>query len=258
MQTWCTSKQKCCNTRMPKTTTRQDKTTTTRHANAWGFCARQQGILILCPVMLIRNMAPRRSSKRKALTNNEGVLASKKKKAPTNNDVSLAVGDHIRRLFVSHELGPGMPSQYIKGKIIGSQPYGNRGKKTIWWTLLFDHPAPRTLSCVTEEVVLMKLSHRDWTATLTQFDTSHIGNKLVVRWTAEDSDLSMTDWTPDLRVCVVSKYLPILRQVVLEFKCGYEKFVTVEAFYTLREECLRFHHCLADVVINSVQVAMEE
>ena len=142
--------------------------------------------------MQIRNMAPKRSSKRKALPKNDGGQASKKRKAPALNDVSLAVGDHIRRLFVSHELGPGMPAQNIKGKIIGSQPYGTKGKKTIWWTLLFDPPAPRTLCCVTEEVVLMKLSHRDWTATLAEFDTSQIGKKLVVRWTAEDSDLSMT------------------------------------------------------------------
>jgi hypothetical protein len=74
----------------------------------------------------------------------------------------------------------------------------------------------------------------------------------------EDSDLSITEWTPDLRVCLVSKYLQNVRQAVLQFKCGYKTFVTAEVFYDLGEESLRFHQCTQEEVRDSVQVAMQE
>ncbi len=153
-----------------------------------------------------------------------------------------------------------MPSQNVQGKIIGSQEYktkkGSKGKQT-WWTLLFDPPAPRTLSCVTEEVVLMKLSYMNWHGKMTQL-AKEVGKKVVVRWTMEDSDLSMTEWNKDVRVCVVSKYLQRPQQVVLNFKCGYDKFVSADTFIQLLEESFAFHRCAKKKTRDNVAFAMKE
>ncbi len=48
---------------------------------------------------------------------------------------------------------------------------------------------------------------------------NNVGNHMLVPWTEEDSDLSLTEWGNDLRVCTLAKYLASTQQFVLSFKC---------------------------------------
>ena len=52
-----------------------------------------------------------------------------------------------------------------------------------------------------------------------------LGKQLVVAWSTEDSDLSLTDWDEDVRVCVLQKYIASTQQFVLRYKCGYTKIL---------------------------------
>jgi hypothetical protein len=63
-----------------------------------------------------------------------------------------------------------------------------------------------------------------------------LGKRLVVTWSEEDSDLSMTHWDNDLRICVVQKYVSSTQEFVLRFKCGYDKIVDGNAVVQLVDQ----------------------
>ena len=139
------------------------------------------------------------------------MASSWSRKRPLLKDVvpSIAIGNKVRRHFLAHELGPGtMTSQWIDGIVQGSQSGGGKGKKQkeIWWTVLFDHPAPRVLLCSTNEVGEMKIcasEHRDKYAGLEK----QIGRELTVGWTDMDEATSLNGSQMTLRNCIIMQFL---------------------------------------------------
>jgi hypothetical protein len=102
----------------------------------------------------------------------------------------------------------------------------NRGPKKHlkWWTVSFDPPAVKGILCDTQEVVLMK------EAAATQRERKEkleklVGTEIVVEWTHEDRDLSLSDCTLPLRICKVVKFMNASHQFFIRFKCAYEKIV---------------------------------
>ena len=113
--------------------------------------------------------------------------------------VQVSVGDRVARYFSSHELDRGMRPQWIQGKVSGFKLSGRGKASTTWWTLAFEPPAVKPLCCNTEEVVLMLHAANEFRLKRHALE-KQLGKKLVVTWSEEDKDLSMTDWDNDLRV----------------------------------------------------------
>ena len=139
----------------------------------------------------------------------------------------VKVGDKISKFFVNHELDGDLPSQWIHGKVAGFKLAGKRGSKltTTWWSLKFEPPySNKLLCCNTEEVILMLHAAEEFRLKRHMLEVQ-LGKRLVLPWSTEDSDLSITDWDNDLRECLLEKYIASTQQFVLRFKCGYTKIV---------------------------------
>ena len=89
---------------------------------------------------------------------------------------------------------------------------------------MFEAPCSRLLCCNREEVEEMKEQYNILRLKTVALQTQ-VGRQLTVQWTDEDSDLSMTTWAGDVRICEVTRYLAAQKKYVLRFKCGYEKIV---------------------------------
>ena len=159
--------------------------------------------------------------------------------------VEVKVGDKVARFFSSHELDGSQAPQWIHGKVSGfklASGAKRAGKaSTTWWTLSFERPASKPLCCNTEEVVLIMLHAADEFRLKRHALEKQLGKRLVVTWSEEDSDLSMTNWDNDLRTCVVHKYVASTQEFVLRFKCGYDKIVDGNAVVQLVDQSESFH-----------------
>ncbi len=141
--------------------------------------------------------------------------------------VEVAVGDKVARYFSSHEPPRGMHPQWIQGKVSGFILSRKRGGKanTTWWTSVFEPPAAKPLCCNTEDVVFMLHAADEFRLKRHALE-KQLGKQLVVAWSEEDSDLSITDWDNDLRVCVLTKVprqhteICITFQMWLRQNCG--------------------------------------
>jgi hypothetical protein len=112
---------------------------------------------------------------------------SGKKKAITCVPATLQINTQVYRFFAAHELQNKHPAQWIHGKVTGSSQGAGRGSKKDkkWWTVSFDAPATRPLTCDTEELA-------DWKAQADDFRgkkdiiAKQVGKELIVKWTQED------------------------------------------------------------------------
>jgi hypothetical protein len=141
--------------------------------------------------------------------------------------VEVSVGDKITKFFASHELDGNQPAQWIHGQVAGFKLAGKQGGKsgTTWWSLKFDPPySNKLLCCNTEEVVLMLHAAEAFRLKRHALE-QQLGKQLVLLWSTEDSDLSLTDWDNEYRVCLLQKYIASTQEFVLRFKCGYNKIV---------------------------------
>ena len=139
----------------------------------------------------------------------------------------VKVGAKIAKFFSSHELSSGHRPQWIHGKVSGFKLVGGKSKtkpNTTWWTLTFEPPVTKPLSCNTQEVFLMMKAAQEFRIQIHTLERN-VGQHMVVEWTEEDSDLSLTEWGSDLRICMLFKYITSSQQFVLRFKCGYDKLV---------------------------------
>jgi hypothetical protein len=139
---------------------------------------------------------------------------------------SVAVGDKVHRYFKADELGRNQLPQWINGRVTGYRMQSNRGPKKHlkWWTVSFDPPAVKGILCDTQEVVLMK------EAAATQRERKDkleklVGTEILVEWTPEDRDLSLSDCTLPLRICKVVNFMKATHQFFIRFKCAYEKIL---------------------------------
>ncbi len=66
-----------------------------------------------------------------------------------------------------------------------------------------------------------------------------VGTQLIVKWTLEDQDLSLSDLSLrlPLRICKATKFIAATHQFVLRFKCEYEKIVEEEELFALLKAC---------------------
>ena len=163
-----------------------------------------------CPFYLQDNMASRASSR---------FLA--------NDPLPVHIGDKVARFFHSHELKAGLSDQWIIGKVTATRlslKKGTKNQQQPWWTLSFEAPCSRLLCFNREEVEEMKEQYNILRLKTVALQTQ-VGRQLTVQWTDEDSDLSMTTWAGDVRICEVTRYLAAQKKYVLRFKCGYEKIV---------------------------------
>ena len=172
---------------------------------------------------------------------------------------TVAVGDRVYRHFESHELGAHDKEQWIHGKVTASKSTFGRGpKKTAtWWTITFDAPAKRPLMCKVEEVVTMKLAAENYRNKKTAL-LDHVGKQLVVQWTEEDSDLSFNEWSSDLRIGVVTKFVAHTHEFMLRFKCGYEKLIPDHELVLLYDASESFTQNKKVKVKKQVRKAEEE
>ena len=139
----------------------------------------------------------------------------------------VKVGAKIAKFFSSHELSSGHRPQWIHGKVSGFKLVGGKSKtkpNTTWWTLTFEPPVTKPLSCNTQEVFLMMKAAQEFRIQIRTLERN-VGQHMVVQWTEEDGDLSLTEWGSDLRICMLFKYITSSQQFVLRFKCGYDKLV---------------------------------
>ena len=111
----------------------------------------------------------------------------------------------------------------------------SKKQREIWWTVRFDHPAPRVLLCSTNEVGEMKIcamEHRDKYEGLTK----QIGNEFTVEWTDMDQASTLNGSQMTLRNCILMQFLASSQRYLLRFRCGYEKLVTDNDLVCLLEE----------------------
>ena len=184
---------------------------------------------------------------------------SGKKKAKSSLPPSLEINTQVYRFFAAHELLNKHPAQWIHGKVTGSSQEAGKGsrKPKKWWTVSFDAPATRPLTCDTDEL-------GDWKAQADDFRgkkdiiAKQVGKELIVKWTEEDSDLSMTTWHNEFRTCVVTKFIVGQQQFVLQFKCGYAKTVECEDFIHMLDESTELAACSKKRVYNKILDARAE
>ena len=174
----------------------------------------------------------------------------------------VSVGAKVARYFASHELASGNHPQWIHGKVSGFKLVGAGGKKgsktnTTWWTLLFETPATKALSCNTEEVVLMLQAAHEFRLKRYALE-QNMGKHMLVLWREEDSDLSLTEWGNEFRVCKLAKYLSRTQQFVLSFKCGYTKIVDANAVVQLFDESESLYASTKIKTKRSVALATQE
>jgi hypothetical protein len=78
--------------------------------------------------------------------------------------------------------------------------------EATWWTVHFDVPANKRLSCHREEIVKMKADAEYFRLKRLTME-EQLGKQLVLSWTQEDHALSLSDWDNDLRIGVVRTYI---------------------------------------------------
>jgi hypothetical protein len=121
----------------------------------------------------------------------------------------------------------------------------------------FDAPATRPLSCDTDEVVTWKAQADDFRGKK-DIIAKQVGKEQIVKWTEEDSDLSMTTWDNEFRICVVTNFIAHQQQFVLQFKCGYEKVVKCEDFIHMLDESCELAASTRKRTYNKVLTARAE
>ena len=184
---------------------------------------------------------------------------SGKKKAKSSLPPSLEINTQVYRFFAAHELLNKHPAQWINGKVTGSSQEAGKGsrKPKKWWTVSFDAPATRPLTCDTDEL-------GDWKAQADDFRgkkdiiAKQVGKELIVRWTEEDSRRSMTAWHNEFRTCVVTKFIACQQEFVLQYKCGYAKTVECEDFIHMLDESTELAACSKKRVYNKILDARAE
>ena len=184
---------------------------------------------------------------------------SGKKKAKSSLPPSLEINTQVYRFFAAHELLNKHPAQWIHGKVTGSSQEAGKGsrKPKKWWTVSFDAPATRPLTCDTDEL-------GDWKAQADDFRgkkdiiAKQVGKELIVRWTEEDSRRSMTAWHNEFRTCVVTKFIACQQEFVLQYKCGYAKTVECEDFIHMLDESTELAACSKKRVYNKILDARAE
>ena len=189
-------------------------------------------------------------------------MASRSSARPLANDMYpyILTGDKVARFFPSHELKVGVPEQWINGKVSGSKfnpKKGQRMQQPTWWTLTFDAPASKLLCCNSEEVEEMR---QQWEVLRVKKASLHeqVGEELTVKWTEEDSALSLSEWDSDLRICVVTRYLKAQEQFVLRFKCAYERVVEPNTLLQLVADSDGFKTSKKHTIKRSVAAANKE
>jgi hypothetical protein len=108
-----------------------------------------------------------------------------------------------------------------------------------------------------EEVVTMKLAAENYRNKKTAL-LDHVGKQLVVQWTEEDSDLSFKEWSSDLRIGVVTKFVAHTHEFMLRFKCGYEKLIPDHELVLLYDASESFRQNKKVKVKKQVRKAEEE
>ena len=164
------------------------------------------------------------------------------KRPPTIKEIlpTLAIGAKVRRYFLSHELGPGVQNaHWLEGVVQCSKSGGGKGKKAkeIWWTVLFDAPAPRPLCLSSVQVAEMRICamiHRDKFAGLEQ----QLGKELTVEWTVKDERICVHGSKLKLRNCYLVEFVPASQSFMLRYRCGFEKFVDETQLVLLLEESI--------------------
>ena len=164
------------------------------------------------------------------------------KRPPTIKEIlpTLAIGAKVRRYFLSHELGPGVQNaHWLEGVVQCSKSGGGKGKKAkeIWWTVLFDAPAPRPLCLSSVQVAEMRICammHRDKFAGLEQ----QLGKELTVEWTVKDERICVHGSKLKLRNCYLVEFVPASQSFMLRYRCGFQKFVDETQLVLLLEESI--------------------
>jgi hypothetical protein len=79
-------------------------------------------------------------------------MASNEARPTVALNLQIRLDDKVARHFRSHELKAGNRDQWVHGKVIGFKRDAKKGKRSeaTWWTLQFDPPAMKPLSCHTE------------------------------------------------------------------------------------------------------------
>jgi hypothetical protein len=186
-------------------------------------------------------------------------LKSKGEAHGMDNCFEVTVGAKVARFFSSHQLPLGQHPQWIHGKVSGFKLTGKKGTKsnTTWWTLSFEPPATKPLSCNTEEVVLMLQAAQEFRLKIHTLE-KNVGNNMLVMWTEEDSDLSLTEWGNDLRMCMLFKYITSTKQFVLRFKCGFDKIVDANTAVQLFQDSDALYASNKVKTKRSVAIAKKE
>jgi hypothetical protein len=165
-------------------------------------------------------------------------FSGKKRPPPphANPDASIAINTAVYRFFGEHELS-GKPAQWIHGRVTGYKQQAAKGRTRAkkCWTVSFDSPVPRPLTCDGEEVIGWKTAADNFRHKKSWLD-KQIGKELVVSWSVEDRDLCLTEWEGEYGMCTVTKVLANTQQCVLRYRCGWKKFVEGDELIHMLDE----------------------
>ncbi len=111
--------------------------------------------------------------------------------------------------------------------------------------------------CKQDEVVLMKVAAENYRHRKTAL-LQHVGKEIVLRWSEEDNDLAFGEWTSDLRIAVIAKFIDRTQEFMLRFKCGYDKIVSCDALVELLEESAALLRAKKVKIVKSLREAKSE